>query len=132
MLKLLKLSAFIFLIISMSGCASHKAHHHAAHMIHEQTEKVTETIKPFGIHEDCMELTPDKILYYSFESSNVLNFNIHYHNSEVSYPIVANNTSRENGSFRPKKRQYYCLMWINPHNETLNISYTYTLRQVQE
>jgi len=132
MLTLLKIVFFSFIIASVLGCASQKAHHHAAHMHHEYTEKIKEAIKPLGMHEDCMELMPNQMLDYSFESSNSLNFNIHYHDdSEIIYLVIADNTFKEHGSFCPEKQQYYCLMWTNPHNEIVNISYTYTARQMQ-
>ncbi len=130
MLKILKIISCLFIITAM-GCAANM-HHHAGHH-HEQTSKITETIKPSGMHEDCIELMPSQILDYSFESSNRVNFNIHYHeNSDIIYFTAVDNTSKEYGSFNPKKKQYYCLMWTNPSNESISITYTYNVRKSQK
>lgn len=130
MLKILKIISCLF-IITATGCAA-AMHYHADHH-HGQISKITETIKPSGIHEDCIELMPGQILDYSFKSSKRVNFNIHYHeNSDIIYSVTADNTSEEHGHFIPKKKQYHCLMWTNPNDESISITYTYNVRKSQK
>ena len=89
-----------------------------------------ETIKPSGIHEDCMELVPGQILDYSFEASTPLNFNLHYHEDHnVSYEISKDGISSDKGTYACKKKQYYCLMWTNPGSEPISLNYSYSTKK---
>lgn len=91
--------------------------------------KIAETIKPSGIHEDCMELLPGQIMEYSFESSRPVNFNLHCHeDSGVEYQISKDGVSTDKGTFRCEKKQHYCLMWTNPSSEPVSLNYDYRLR----
>ncbi len=102
---------FFFLIVG--GCASVGA-----------KVQATETLKPSGIREDCLELLPGQGLNYSFEASAPLNFNIHYHeNEKVSYEVSKDAVSKDAGIFLAKKEQYYCLMWTNPGSEPVTLRY---------
>jgi hypothetical protein len=88
----------------------------------------SETIKPSGIHEDCMEMVPGQILEYSFEASNPLNFNVHYHEDHnVVYGITKDGVSSDKGTFLCEKKQYYCLMWTNAGSEPVNLTYSYRM-----
>ena len=90
----------------------------------------TETIKPSGIHEDCMELLPGQSLDYSFEASKPLNFNVHYHEDRnVVYGIIKDVVSSDKGTFRSEKKQYYCLMWSNPGSEPVGLTYSHSIKK---
>jgi hypothetical protein len=92
-------------------------------------DKASETIKPSGVSEDCMELLPGQILEYSFEATKPLNFNIHYHEDhDVIYGITKDGVSEDKGTFRCEKKQYYCLMWTNPGSEPVSLIHTYQIR----
>ena len=94
--------------------------------------KIMETLKGSGLHEDCEELTPGQVLDYQFESSKPLDFNIHYHDdSGISYPVKKDNIAKDQGVFRPDKKQFYCLMWTNPGSTPVEISYTKMIRKEQ-
>ena len=88
----------------------------------------SETIKPSGIHEDCMELVPGQILDYSFEASKPVDFNLHCHeDSGVSYEISKDRVTEDKGTFVCKKRQHYCLMWTNQGSEPVGLNYSYSI-----
>ena len=113
--RIMALSCFIVFITG--GCASLIA-----------ADKKSETIKPSGIHEDCMELVPGQIMDYSFEASKPVDFNLHCHeDSGVSYEISKDRVSEDKGTFVCKKKQYYCLMWTNPGSEPVGLNYSYSI-----
>lgn len=113
--RMMVLSCFI--VVITGWCASVFA-----------ADKTSETIKPSGIHEDCMELLPGQVLEYFFEASKPLNFNVHYHEDhDVVYGIRKDGISGEKGTFRCEKKQYYCLMWTNPDSEPVSLVYSYSI-----
>ena len=113
--RIMALSCFILFITG--GCASLIA-----------ADKKSETIKPLGIHEDCMELVPGQILDYSFETSKPVDFNLHFHEDKnVSYEISKDGVSADKGTFVCEKKQHYCLMWTNPGPEPIGLTYSYSL-----
>src|SRR5512139_3295904 len=106
-----------FLVGITGGCASLVA-----------ADRTSKTIKPSGIHEDCMDLLPGQILEYSFEASQPLNFNVHYHEDhDVVYGITKEGVSGDKGTFPCERRQYYCLMWTNPGSEPVGLVYSYSI-----
>ena len=120
MLRLCRMMVLTFFIVVITGgCASLVA-----------TDKKSETIKPSGIHEDCMELISGQILEYSFEASKPLNFNLHYHEDhDVIYGITKDGVSGDKGTFRCEQKQYYCLIWTNPAPEPVDLVYSYSIKK---
>lgn len=113
--RMMVLSCFI--VVITGGCASLAV-----------ADNKSETIKPSGIHEDCMELVPGQILDYVFEASKPLNFNVHYHEDhDVVYGITKDGVSSDKGMFRCERKQYYCLMWTNPNSEPASLNYSYSI-----
>lgn len=119
MASLIRLNLFFFIFVLITGgCASVNA-----------KDKTTETIKPSGVHEDCMELLKGQTLDYSFDSSKPLNFNIHYHESGgVFYVIKKDGISSDRGTYNAEKKQYYCFMWTNPSSEPVTLKYDYSVK----
>ena len=115
--RMMVLSCII--IVITGGCASLVV-----------ADKTSETIKPSGVHEDCMELLSGQILEYSFEASKPLNFNVHYHEDhDVVYGITKDGVSGDKGTFRCEKKQYHCLMWTNPGSEPVGLVYSYSIKK---
>ena len=115
--RMMVLSCFI--VVITGGCASLVV-----------ADKTRETIKPSGIHEDCMELLSGQILEYSFEASTPLNFNVHSHDDhDVVYGITKDGVSGDKGTFRCEKKQYHCLMWTNPGSEPVGLVYSYSIKK---
>lgn len=91
------------------------------------------TIEPLKTYEDCIELSPDQILDYAFESLRPLDFNIHCHeNDKIVYPFAKDGISSDRGSFQSEKQQYYCFMWTNPHAEPVGLKYEYRVKKCCE
>lgn len=87
-------------------------------------------IAPSRVHEDCMEIKKGERLVYSFQASQPLSFNLHYHDdSHITYAIEKENVRESSGTYRAEKDQYYCLMWTNPQKEEAQITYTYSVEK---
>jgi hypothetical protein len=92
----------------------------------------TLTIKPGGSDEECMAVKPGKVFDYEFDASDFVNFNIHYHTEdEVKYPVYKTGVLFDRGSIDPgtqdyyaSEQEYYCLMWDNPHEKRVKVSFT--------
>lgn len=118
------LSSFVLLIFE--GCAT----------LNSKGKVVKITIKPFQAYEKCLELLPNQILEYSFNSSEPLKFNVHYHaKKDDFYAVSENNITDWKGSFSPaehkyysKNQKYYCLMWENPSSDRNKILIKYTVK----
>jgi hypothetical protein len=88
----------------------------------------SETLKPSGIHEDCLEMMPGQTVDYSFEASKPVDFNLHCHEkSGVVYEISKDGVTADKGTFGCKRKQYYCFMWTNPGPEPVSLRYDYSL-----
>jgi hypothetical protein len=93
MKRIILLIALSCYIVSITGgCASLVS-----------ADKSSETIKPSGIHEDCME--------------------------GVVYGITKDGVSGDKGTFRCEKKQYHCLMWTNPGSEPVDLVYSYSIKK---
>jgi len=69
-------------------------------------------IAPYEWHEECMHLDAGDRVEYVFESTEPVDFNIHYHEGNaVVMPIVREKTRTDAGVFASPVRQDYCLMW---------------------
>ena len=116
-----------FFIMVLSGCIVLTA---GGTSFLAAAESKTETIKPEGVHEDCLEMVPGQILDYSFEASKPVDFNLHCHEDDgVSYAISKDGVSSDKGTFVCEKRQHYCLMWTNPGSETVSLTYSYSTKK---
>lgn len=110
-------------LIIMAGCATRDVRQPAEY------EHVYE-IKASGIHEDCFEMTPGQKLECFFKATSPLDFNIHYHeDGKIFYPVKKDFVSRDVGEFTPEIRQYYCVMWSNPSDEAIKVSYTLNITE---
>ena len=69
-------------------------------------------IAPYEWHEECMHLDVGDRVEFAFESTEPVDFNVHYHEGKaVVMPIVRDKTRADAGVFAPPIAQDYCLMW---------------------
>ena len=84
----------------------------------------TVLVHGLGIHEQCLELRPKQGLDYRFQASHPLSFDIHYHiDGQPLSQFSETSTNFGNQHFKPKENRIYCLMWVNPRDEMLKLSY---------
>lgn len=106
-------------LFTASGCSSLN--------IKNETEV---TIVPSKLHEECMELVPHDVLFYSFKASDPVDFNVHYHEyGNIIYPISKKNTAGEEGKFYADKQQIYCLMWTDIQTNPVRITYKFRVEK---
>jgi hypothetical protein len=104
-----------FLAIFSNGCG--------VHQIKNESEV---TINPSKIYEECIELTPRDVLFYSFKSFEPVDFNVHYHeDGNIIYPVFKKDSAAEEGKFYADKEQTYCLMWTNTQTKSVRITYAF-------
>lgn len=102
-MRILRFLVLSMVILSLVGCASAP-----------KKESVQVTIKPKGIHEDCVVVTPKEVLSFKFVSSAPTDFNLHHHDGDkIFYPIEKKGATSFEGTFIPEKEEVYCLMWTN-------------------
>jgi hypothetical protein len=69
-------------------------------------------IAPYALHEECVHADRGDRLDYRYESSEPLDFNIHYHEHEtVLAPVVREQSTADSGTYAARLAQEYCLMW---------------------
>jgi hypothetical protein len=100
-------------------------------------ESVSFSIKPSGQHEECYDLKPGIVMEYEFETSDFVNFNIHYHaGNKLKLPVHKKGVLMDEGTVDPSKHTYYssdtpsyCLMWINSNEEVVKGSFRVNLKK---
>jgi len=69
-------------------------------------------LPPYQIHEECAVLAAGDRLEFAFESSEPVQFNVHYHdNKAVVMPVTRERTRAEAGVMPIVIAQDYCAMW---------------------
>ena len=69
-------------------------------------------LPPYELHEECVELKPGDRLEYRFESTEPVDFNIHFHEGNaVAMPVVREKSRADAGVYAPRVAHHYCLMW---------------------
>jgi hypothetical protein len=95
------------------------------------------TIRASGSYEECIELRPGQVFDYEFDSSDFVNFNIHYHSATgLYYPVDNKGVRFEKGTLDPgthpfytAEQESYCLMWDNLNDGPVEVSYKCVLRE---
>lgn len=131
MRKCVRAMVFLYSLLLIGGGCTHSSNvmkkEPDAEVMHQ-----TLTIRPGGSSEECIELKPGMVFDYDFDASNFVNFNIHYHvEDEVKYPVSNKGVKYGKGNVDPHTleyytadQDYYCLMWDNPNEEKVKVSFT--------
>lgn len=122
-------------VILFSGCSSsslNTRHKDAGGEVIQDSV----TIKAGGSYEECIELKPGQVFDYDYDASDFVNFNIHYHTEDgVQYPASRKGRMMGKGMIDPathdfytEDQEFYCLMWDNPNNESVKVSFSCVLK----
>lgn len=69
-------------------------------------------VPSYQAHEECFKLGAGDRVDYGFESSEPVDFNIHYHEGQaVLMPISREKSRGDSGVYVARIAQDYCLMW---------------------
>jgi predicted small secreted protein len=124
----------IIVALYIAGCATQDTKKTG---ISDNTVHGTVTIKPFRSYEECIELRPGFVFDYEFDSSDSVNFNIHYHAEDgVHNPVNKAGVRWGKGTIDPtshyfytEEQENYCLMWDNFNSEPIRLSFTCIIRK---
>jgi len=138
--KHIKTILLLFIVsIALGGCAATKEKTSDAPG-KDAGRKVVQnsvSIKPSGSYEECVELRPGQVFDYEFDASGPLDFNIHYHAPDgLYYPADKKGAGFGKGTIDPathpfytSEQEFYCLMWENPGDERVRVSYKCVIRE---
>jgi hypothetical protein len=93
-------------------------------------------IKPVRSYEECVEMLPNQVIIYSFQSSKALDFNIHYHGDDkIHYPVLKKEVRSYRGelhcdeqAFYVSGLDYFCLMWKNQNTSKARLTFELEVR----
>jgi len=92
-------------ILLLSGCA-------APNLVDAPKIVQGHPVPSYQIHEECFALKARERVEYRFESTEPVDFNIHYHEGNaVVMPLVREQSREDAGIYSASIAQDYCLMW---------------------
>jgi hypothetical protein len=128
----------LLLPVALSGCAAtgEKTSDMPGRDDGRKSVRDSVTIKPSGSYEECIELHEGQVFDYEFDASGTVNFNIHYHAvTGLYYPVDKKGVGFGKGTLDPgahpfytSEQEYYCLMWENPGDGPVRVSYKCVVR----
>jgi hypothetical protein len=134
------LSVLSILLIFTAGCATSMSKAETEKPVvmkelHAKQKRVS--ISPLRIFEECVEVQPRQVMEYSFEATDPLHFNVHYHDrSKVFYPVEKTTISTSEGfidadrvDYYTDEQNYFCLSWKNPHAKSKRVFFNYTVSE---
>ena len=102
-------------------------------------EEIKETafISMGQFYEECVELYPNQVMHYSFNSSEDLDFNIHYHGMQGRmYAIKKDQVSSYTGElvcnemdFYSKEQENFCMIWSNKNESDVRLNLKYYITE---
>lgn len=73
--------------------------------------------------ERCFDLGTGDSVRYSFQSSEPVNFDLHFHSGDTTrYPVKKDGVSEGRGVYTAREPQKYCLSWANPDRSTVDVT----------
>jgi hypothetical protein len=96
-----------------------------AALVLNQLVELSVSIEPKRFEEPCIPLEAGDRLEYEFRASAPLDFNLHYHETEVFYPVDVTDVTAREGSYVAPFAQTYCLMWTNKQAHPVDLEYRY-------
>jgi hypothetical protein len=126
------ISLIILSLIITVSCKSNKPKPDSKLPVVEE-KRETAMIAQGQFFEECIELYPNQVLHYSFNSSQDVNFNIHYHGMEGrQYAIKKNNITSYSGElvcnemdFYDTDQENFCMIWSNLNEVDARVSLKY-------
>lgn len=96
-----------------------------AALVLDQLVELSVSIAPGRFEEPCIPMAAGDRLDYEFRASAPLDFNLHYHEAEVYYPVDERGVAAREGSYVAPRPQTYCLMWTNQQSRPVDLEYRY-------
>ena len=92
--------------LSLCGCAA------SLHSANGPKDVRAHPLPSYQIHEECLKLKPGDRVDYAFDSTEPVDFNVHYHEGNaVVMPLVREKSRADAGMYTAQIAHDYCLMW---------------------
>ena len=91
-------------------------------------KSITTTLAGSAARTECITVSAQQRLRYWYRAEGAINFAIQYVDVEgkkTLYPVRRNKAAIGSGTFQPKSAQDYCLVWTNPANSAVNLSFEF-------
>ena len=100
------LCALLIAALASYACVAAPISAHAPKVVRAQP------LAPYEMHEECLRLEPGDRVDFTFESTEPVDFNFHYHEGKtIVMPLVREKSRADAGVFAAPVAQDYCLMW---------------------
>ena len=102
----MRAAAVLVAAVAIAGCAATTMRAGAPKVVKAHP------LPSYQIHEECFKLREGDRVEFRFESSEPVDFNIHYHEGQaVVMPISREKSRSDAGIYVARIAQDYCLMW---------------------
>ena len=91
-------------------------------------ESIAINLQPNNAYEKCVQLQARQFLDYTFEASEPLVFNLHYHVGKEDFYLKQQTIATLNSSFEARESRIYCLMWGNSNDQQVRLRYEFRAR----
>ena len=93
-------------------------------------KKYVHAIAAGRLHEECFPMEAGEQVTFSFQSNEIVNFNIHYHKKhKVLYSIKIDKITKREKTVQVTEKTVYCLTWKNNQKRTATVSYNFIVNR---
>ena len=93
-------------------------------------DQVETQLPSLATHEECLKLLQENEVVYSFEASDPLTFDIHYHDGTQIVDAFAKKTISDlKATLRPEIVQEYCMSWSNHQPKAVQLKYQFQIKE---
>ena len=93
-------------------------------------DQVEIQLPSLATHEECLKLLQENEVVYSFEASDPLTFDIHYHDGNRIVDAFAKKTISDlKATLQPEIVQEYCMSWSNHQPKEVQLKYQFQIKE---
>ena len=93
-------------------------------------DQVEIQLPSLATHEECLKLLQENEVVYSFEASDSLTFDIHYHDGTQIVDAFAKKTISDlKATLQPEIVQEYCMSWSNHQPQEVQLKYQFQIKE---
>ena len=93
-------------------------------------DQVEIQLPSLATHEECLKLLQENEVVYSFEASDPLTFDIHYHDGTRIVDAFAKKTISDlKATLQPEIVQEYCMSWSNHQPKEVQLKYQFQIKE---
>ena len=93
-------------------------------------DQVEIQLPSLATHEECLKLLQENEVVYSFEASDPLTFDIHYHDgTQIVDAFAKKRISDLKATLQPEIVQEYCMSWSNHQPKEVQLKYQFQIKE---